>query len=392
MTGVDGQVTALKTTIYFIEHDKQDMTYQTVQPHKKDMEWRWGPQQPLRRGFLLIPIAGALTWLAVSPARAVTPAPDGGYSGQNTAEGQDALKSLTIGRYNTAIGFNALFNNSIAHENTAIGADALLNNTTGNANTALGFFALKDSTTAHDNTAIGIGALQHNTTGSFNSAIGGSALQFNTTGGSNTATGNYALQYNTTGENNTAIGLDGLFHNTNGSFNTADGDGALQKNTTGGTNTALGFAALSSNTTGGGNIALGSQAGQNLTTGNSNIDIGNQGVAGESSTIRIGAVETHNVTFIAGIRGATVPSGVGVIVGTNGQLGMVTSSARFKEAIKPMGKASEAILALKPVTFRYRHKLDPDGIAVWPGRRAGGKGQPRFGGARSPRKGDHRAL
>jgi hypothetical protein len=58
-------------------------------------------------------------------------------------------------------------------------------------------------------------------------------------------------------------------------------------------------------------------------------------------------VATQQATFIAGIRGATVVSGVGVIVGTNGQLGTVTSSERFKEAIKPMDKASEAILALK---------------------------------------------
>jgi hypothetical protein len=107
---------------------------------------------------------------------------------------------------------------------------------------------------------------------------------------------------------------------------------------------------------------LGAGAGQNLTTGSSNIDIGNQGVAGESNKIRIGTVGTQQATFIAGIRGATVAGGVGVIVGANGQLGTVTSSARFKEAIKPMDKASEAILALKPVTFRYKHKLDPEGI------------------------------
>jgi len=107
---------------------------------------------------------------------------------------------------------------------------------------------------------------------------------------------------------------------------------------------------------------LGVNAGQNLTTGSNNIDIGNQGVAGESNIIRIGTAGTQKAAFIAGIRGATVPSGVGVIVGTNGQLGTINSSERFKEAIKPMGKASEAILALKPVTFRYKHKLDPEGI------------------------------
>src|SRR5256714_5995078 len=99
-----------------------------------------------------------------------------------------------------------------------------------------------------------------------------------------------------------------------------------------------------------------------LTTGNNNIDIGNVGVAGESKTIRIGKSGTQTRTFIAGISGVTVAGGVGVIVGTNGQLGTVVSSARFKEAIQPMDKASEAILSLKPVTFRYKHDLDPDGV------------------------------
>jgi len=107
---------------------------------------------------------------------------------------------------------------------------------------------------------------------------------------------------------------------------------------------------------------LGFKAGRNLTTGNNNIDIGNMGVAGESNTIRIGTTGTQTATFIAGISGATVPTGIAVVVDADGHLGTTTSSARFKEAIKPMDKASEAILALKPVTFRYKHELDPDGI------------------------------
>src|SRR5205814_5445726 len=84
--------------------------------------------------------------------------------------------------------------------------------------------------------------------------------------------------------------------------------------------------------------------------------------AGESNTIRIGKVGTQTTTFIAGISGATVPTGVAVIVDGNGHLGTTTSSVHFKEAIRPMDKASEAILALKPVTFRYKKDLDPDGI------------------------------
>jgi len=107
---------------------------------------------------------------------------------------------------------------------------------------------------------------------------------------------------------------------------------------------------------------VGEFAGSNLTIGSNNIDIGNLGVAGESKTIRVGIQGTQNKTFIAGISGTTVPGGVGVIVGTNGKLGTVVSSERFKDAIKPMDKASEAILALKPVTFRYKNEIDPDGI------------------------------
>ena len=136
----------------------------------------------------------------------------------------------------------------------------------------------------------------------------------------------------------------------------------MQSNTTGSDNTAIGPGALQGNGTGNFNIALGYQAGGNLTTGDFNIAIGNLGVAGESRRIRIGTRGTQKRTFIAGISGATVPNGVGVIVNSNGQLGTVVSSERFKDEIKPMDKASEAILALKPVTFRYKQKLDPEGI------------------------------
>jgi hypothetical protein len=106
---------------------------------------------------------------------------------------------------------------------------------------------------------------------------------------------------------------------------------------------------------------VGNLAGRNLTTGSNNIDIGNQGVAAEAKTIRIGQQGNQKATFIAGISGVAV-TGSPVVVNSNGRLGVSTSSARFKEAIKPMDKASEAILALKPVTFRYKHELDPEGI------------------------------
>jgi Chaperone of endosialidase len=228
-------------------------------------------------------------------------------------------------------------------------------------NTALGGFALNGDH-GNNNTAIGYSALYSDMIGFSNTALGAYSLLSNTDGFGNTADGVGALENNTTGNGNTATGDGALGSNTTGSVNTANGYGALGSNTTGSLNTASGFTALVLNTTGSNNIALGSAAGQNLTTGSNNIDIGNVGSARESNIIRIGTTGTQVKTFIAGISGATVPGGVGVIVGTNGQLGTIVSSARFKDEVKPMDKASEAILALKPVTFRYKHEFDPDGI------------------------------
>jgi Chaperone of endosialidase len=250
----------------------------------------------------------------------------------------------------------------LTNNNTVLGDDALISVTTGFDNTALGFEALFSVTTGSANTATGWTALQSNTTGFNNTANGSNSLARNTTGINNTATGEGALFLNTTGSQNTADGVFALGNNIDASQNTATGFEALIFNTSGASNTSVGYNSLLNNTTGSNNIAVGASAGMNLTTGNFNIDIGNAGVAGESRAIRIGTTGTHARTFIAGISGATVPTGVGVIVGANGKLGTVVSSVRFKDEIKLMDKASEAILALKPVTFHYKHELDPEGI------------------------------
>ena len=251
--------------------------------------------------------------------------------------------------------------------NTFLGDDALVNNT-GFNNTAVGFQALLSNTTGGHNTAIGDYALSSNTTGAFNTAIGDGALYMNVggigiNGWYNTAIGLSALYANTTGRVNTATGQSALGGNTTGSYNTANGGAALSANTTGNYNTAAGNNALYFNTTGTSNIALGESAGSALTSGSYNIDIGNDGVAGESAIIRIGTAGTQTATFIAGIRDAPLAHGVAVAVGitADGQLGVRASSGRFKEAIKPMDKTSEAILALKPVTFRYKKEFDPKG-------------------------------
>src|SRR5215813_1762504 len=258
--------------------------------------------------------------LGLSPiTQAVDSAPDGGLPNFNTAEGDFALLNVTAGIGNTALGFSALFNNTTASQNTAVGGAALFHNTTGFQNAALGVTALFS---------------------------------------------------NTIGFHNTAIGIAALFSNTTGDHNTANGDLTLFANTTGSSNTVHGAHALTTNTTGDLNIALGDAAGENL-TGSNNIDISNGGVAAEANTIRIGNQVPftdregllhpgHSTTFVAGISGTTV-SGTAVVVNNDGQLGVSPSSARFKDEIKPMDNASEAILALKSVTFRYKKDIDPTG-------------------------------
>jgi hypothetical protein len=239
--------------------------------------------------LILIPIL--IIGLALLPkAQAVTPAPDGGYPGGNTAEGQNALFSLTSGGYNTAIGF----------------------------------FSLRSDTTSSFNTAVGAGTLLANTA-----------------------------------DNNTATGAGALLSNSTGEASTANGVFALISNTTGIENTAVGYKALYSNSTGSKNIALGWLAGQNLTTGDYNIDIGNFGVAGESGAVRIGTTGVHTTTYLAGIAGQTVGAGGSTCyVDNEGKLGVFLSARRFKTDIADMGVASEALLALRPVTFHYKPELD----------------------------------
>jgi Chaperone of endosialidase len=309
----------------------------TTLPFKHSMN-----REPFRLALLLIPLA--LTCFALAPtARAAC------------QEGCDTINA------NTFLGDDALLDHS-GVSNTAVGSSALKNNLNSGWNTAVGVEALLSNTIGDDNTAVGVGALEFNTVGTGNTATGKDALFGNTSASANTATGSGALTFNRTGSGNVADGAGALNANTKGANNTATGYQALKSNTTANRNTASGFSALSGNTTGANNIGLGYEAGKNLTTGNNNIHIGNVGVAGESHTIRVGTTGTQTNAYIAGISGATVPTGIAVIVDANGHLGTTTSSARFKEAIKPMDKASETILALKPVTFRYKHDLDADGI------------------------------
>ncbi len=327
-------------------------------------------RSPLRRGLLLIPLMLACFALlpsaqAVTPELLPAPPPDGAYTGFNTAEGLNALFNLTSGQFNTALGFAVLKADNSGSHNTGMGAQALLQNTIGSYNTAVGENAMVSNIDGVQNMALGQGALAHNLHGDNNTAMGFQALLSNTAD-NNTAVGWKALTSNT-GPVNTATGAFALPSNTTGDSNNATGFEALFKNTTGVWNEAYGFDALFNNVSGSENTAIGDSAGFNI-TGSLNIDIGSAvyGVPGESNVTRIGLAtggSAQTACYIGGIYGVTVATGVSVGVTSDGQLGVLpASSARFKDEIKPMEKVSEAILALKPVTFHYKQKIDPKGI------------------------------
>ena len=241
--------------------------------------------------------------------QAVLPPPDGGYPGFNTAEGQNALFSLTTGSANTAVGWSSLFSNAEGSFNTATGAGALLFNTS-DQNTAFGAAALLFNTAGIDNTAVGAAALLNNTGGPVDAPNGGPA-----------------------------------------SFNTAVGASALASNTVGSVNTAVGARALFNSGSGNGNIALGAGAGFNVTTANNVICIGATGL------------DVNNSCFISNIYTNVQPL-VGtdpdsVTITSTGRLGRGNvSSRRYKHDIELMDKASEVLYALKPVTFRYNKEYD----------------------------------
>jgi len=223
--------------------------------------------------------------------------------------------------------------NTTGIENTAVGTAALVHNDTSQQNTATGAFALSNHVSGNANTAIGANALFNDATGQINTAVGAGAL-FTVNNGFN-------------GSFNTAVGAAALGNNTNAD-NTAVGASALGNNTSGHDNTAVGVSALSSDTTGSNNIAIGAlSAGQSVSTASHVISIGSQGGNNDNSC------------WIGQIFNASSPSGSAVFIDANDRLGTVTSSKRFKEDIKAMDKASEALFALKPVSFHYKKEIDP---------------------------------
>src|SRR5262245_35335368 len=275
----------------------------------------------------------------------------------NAGFGFQALNKDTTGSKNTATGFRALYSNTTGAKNTATGVQALYFNN-GSFNTADGFQALYNDTTGNGNTGSGYQALFSNRTGANNAAFGYISLYHNT-GGFNTALGSQTL-VNNSGFHNTAIGYQALAYNTTGEVNTAVGVYSQLNNNAGSANTSLGYKSLEVNT-GTENIGIGEFGGDNLTTGDRNICIGNEGVAGEGYTTRIGTYQT--AIYLAGIAGKTVGAGGSTCYVDNaGKLGVFLSARRFKTDIADMGPASEALLALRPVTFHYKPELDKTGI------------------------------
>jgi hypothetical protein len=212
-------------------------------------------------------------------------------------------------------------------------------------------------TDSHDNFFSGQNAGNTGMQGYNNTAIGSGALADCQTGNGNTAIGTSALNANTSGYN-TAVGLQALRVN-NGLFNTAVGAGALVNGTSGDANTAVGDQALFQ-ASGTQNIGLGYWGGVQVTTGNNNIEIYDEGRGDDNGVIRIGTPGTQTSTYIAGIHGATVTSEA-VYVDSSGHLGTLTSSVKYKNDIQAMDASSDVLFALKPVTFKYKPELDPQG-------------------------------
>lgn len=331
---------------------------------------------------------------------------------RNTATGHGALYSNTVGDENAALGVGALYSNSTANRNTSVGYDALstqsysnggvawnsentavgyealaanqpTSTTNGYQNTAVGAYALQANTIGYFNVATGHGALAANTVGKRNVAVGRGALNASTTTDDNTAVGDYALGSSVDGHEdtaigagalrsqgdvpywteNTAVGFNSLYSNLEGIYNTALGHRALYANTTGGRNVAVGWGALDQSN-GSYNTAIGIGAGSGLESGDYNVYLASDlplGSSSESSTIRIGDPDEQTRAFLAGVYGVTVTGGTAVYVKSDGQLGTVTSSRRYKRDIEDVGERSEVLRQLRPVRFRYTEDRDPAG-------------------------------
>jgi hypothetical protein len=275
----------------------------------------------------------------------------------NTAMGTSALSGLSSGTGNTAAGQTALQSNSTGGANSAFGEHAVFANQSGNNNTGLGYSSLYSNTTGNGNTAVGYHSMFENLGASFNTAVGYQSLFWNQSGGENTAIGNNALVNNISGGGNTATGSGALLTNQDGEENVAVGLGALYSISSGSFNTAIGTYAMENSKTGGNNIAIGYLSGYSL-SGSNNIDIGASGASTDNGIIRIGEAPDQTAAYIAGIY-TTKLTGSAVYVNSKGQLGVLASSERYKTEIESLGKTTQRLEQLRPVSFHL--KSDPGG-------------------------------
>jgi hypothetical protein len=289
-------------------------------------------RSPLQRGLLLIPLL--LACFALLPRVQAAPDP-AAPPPSNTRDGQGSMAHISTGINNSAFGTYALNKLTIGNNNAAQGNSALFSDVDGTGNTGLGVLALRLNIHGNSNVAVGFQALYSNTDNN-NVAVGWKAL-FRNTGSPNTAVGFQALHNNIGGDSNNAVGYQALLSNTDGVWNNGVGYQALFNNISGDNNTAIGDSA-GFQVTGSGNVCIGQ---------------GIEGVEGENDTTRI-----RNVY-------SSVASTRAVYVDSDNKIGTILSSRRFKDEIKPMDKASEAILALKPVTFRYKKEIEPNGAIMF---------------------------
>jgi len=259
---------------------------------------------------------------AATPGSKLDVAGDINLSGGLRIAGSTILQ-VPVAANNIGLGFNAVNASVTGVRNLGVGVSALRSVTSGESNTALGFEALKSTDNGFQNVAVGAQTMFQNTSGAFNVALGYSAVANNISGNANVGIGFSTMSTLTAGDSNTAVGF--------------------------GTLTAVG--------TGQVNLALGAGAGAHLVGANSNnVDVANTGVAGDNGAVRIGTAGTQSSFFAAGIRGVTTGAAdaVSVVIDSNGQLGTINSSRRYKEDIQDMGDASAGLMQLRPVTYRYR--------------------------------------
>lgn len=252
----------------------------------------------------------------------------------NGDSGSISGSTLTVYADNTANNSGA----SVAFVNS--GTVSTLNLTDANSSIFLGNSCGNSTFSGTANTACGVAALEFGT-GTENCAFGYLSLQ-NNTNSANCAFGSRTIGGAGAGTGNCCFGQSSGGDIASGSYNNSYGYGAL---------TVL--------VNGNYNVGIGTNAGVSYaSTESSNIVISNDGVLGESNTLRIGTTGTGDnqvsTCYIAGISGVTVGgSGVPVEVDTNGQLGTVVSSRRFKEDISTLTQSD--VLKLNPVSFTYKN-------------------------------------